>query len=527
MQTKRTLATLLAVFLLLAQLTTALAEAPAPAAAQPLMGREIRTTTGLTYHENPLVDEATNATLKALIDSVKLYSRVMQLDDDEGYGELSMAFNEAEAASVQYVQEEDCLYIISPLLPSPVAVKRDEMDVLMANLQAYLGENTDMTVDMAAVTPAGNVNLDFDALMASIDEEAMASMNAAMEEWAATYLSAELYAEEPLESMLGLDATTATIYELRAPALEALMDVFMPIFSDFDAYWTEYYGMITQMPELESELPPLDEFMQMVHSIPTAFEDEAIVGEDFVAYHAACMDKDGNPSVNIAHIYCPADEDGVGEFEFYTEWSAAGDQAIVSIYIDGATITLNLMMPEETVTEIEDGQIIQKTFRAILGLNADGEETYFAIDAASAKTVKSNITDTDVEVIFSVSDGEEAYVLDVLACSTLTAEGEDYTSHTVVDIAFGTGEEMFDLFTIDQIVKTREPQGAPFNPASDILFFFPGSLDEDAFADWVSDEVMMSITEQMFVILAALPEEVLAAFMPVEGVIEGEAIIAP
>lgn len=528
MRTKRFLATMLAVFLVLVQMTAAMAEAPAPADLRPLMGREIKTSTSVTYHENPLLDEATNAALQALFDAFKLSSRVMQLDEDEGYGEFVMSFGENEATSVKYVQDADSVYVVSPLLPGPVAVGKDEIPALTANLQAYLGQSAEQPVDVEAAVSAAS-NLDFEALMASMDEEAMNAMVAGLEEWGATYLVGETYAEEPLESMLAADAASATIYELRAPALDALVEVMLPMFTDLDAYWVEYYGMISQMPGVAEQLPSLDEFMELVHSIPVQMEGQMILPEDFAAYYAECFDTDGAPSVNIVHVYMPAAEDGTGETEFYAEWTAAGTEAVVSLYSEGNAVTLNLYMPEETVIQSDEGEVAQSQIGFLLTATMDGEQISLGLDAIKSITVKDNITETDVDVMISVGDGETtALDFDLLVCNTKIAEGEqDYTAHTLVDIAMGSEDEMFDLISFDHIIETGESAGAPFDPASDILFFFPAGLDQESFNAWIDDEVMMSITEQLIYIISVLPEEVLAAFMPAEEAGAAGAVVAP
>ncbi len=477
----------------------------------PLLGKELRNTLTLDWHGFPMMDEQSNKAISALLNTLTISGRSAQLTETEGYGEFLITMQGQEAVTFQYVTKDDAAYFVSPSLPQPIVLKAAEADVLAENLMAYLAEAYEIPVEAMEITQMAQPAVDFEKVIAAMDQEQVEAIGEAFLAWTEAMSEKGELLGQPTETMLGIDATDATVYQITEADVREMMAIFYPIFTGFDAYWTEVYGVTESMMGEEAMLDggmTLESFLEVVRSIPEELDASLTFPEGMVAYAVEYMDAQKNYSGYAIQFSIPATETDPSSMSVYIEGTPSGDGFYAMLQADDQTIVLNISCPHATADSQSASALLEVY---------EGEELFAQAGLEFAQTITTEpgkeTRKGQLALVFADQTMQAAVQLPYTV-SMASADGRETTA-TTLDVNLAMGEEVMPIVTVKHFAEIIEPTEAPFDPADPELDFLnPAEMTSEDFTHWVNDQLMMSMLQTVFRVLSVIPEEVLAMFMP-------------
>ena len=453
-----------------------------------------------------IADGETNDLIEGLLDAVKIKGSMGATDEGE-YATFDIQIEDQSALSIQTVAMEDSIYLVSPLYPSPLAIEgEDEAMQILQNMIAYLEALMDM--------PAGTIVETIEALaeqsetaFSMVDMEAIEAMfmdlmpmAEEMEAWMADALAGEMFEGEVASVYAGVEIENAMLYMLTSDEIITFAENVLPEMKNSTLYWTTAFEMMEQYPTDDNGNPLSEaEFMDgigelldmMTESIVAALEEM----DDIVMYYAECYDANGDVVTNMVHMIIP------DEVTMYIEWPAEGSLIHMALIMGSEAYTLDILC-SQSEADGEESQF-NITFKIIEDDEIMGTIVF---DVISVTTKVGNGTMSNARVLLGAIDEEsgEEMGLEILLSKQEATVGGKVRVECQMDINVLVMDETMPIITFGVDVEKGEPS-LPFDPASDMLFFYPGTLDEEAFVAWMTEDVAGSAMMTMLRIINLLP----------------------
>lgn len=497
---------LLAAVLLVGWMPTASA-APDALHAAIEAGREVQYSGGVKWNNPSLLDDETNSLLNSLLDSIKVSGRY-GTDGEADYGVLDLLMRDTSVLSVSKVVTEDGVYVGSSFQEGTVAVPYTDVEAFFGNLAAYLQENLEYTVDGYPVDHETFVEMIEDRMSGLIMEEnplASLDMDAlldALDAWSETALEGEAY-EGAIVSILGVETSNATLYQITKDELISLMDTILPILRENEAYWSAIYAYMAQLDTYE-EYPPFEEIFPEIQASLDSMPEmmAAALSDDLVLRYNECYDADGNHVLGEIEAYMTTEYDE--NMIFYAEWLPEGNDLYLYAGVDSDGASFSLTTGDDSFTALctvieEDETIAQ-----------------FVISGEGSETETADGREKTAVLLLEVIAGGEENGLEFVMNTRETYAGDDVAIAQTLDCYILYGTEEYPLLTVSADIRTVDPQGLPFSITEDEGFAYPGQMDEEAFAAWMNEDVTLGAMQTVMRMMGMLPQDVLNVLMRTE-----------
>lgn len=522
MKSKLLATLLIAVMLLQVPMALAGAEGISPLQAAIEAGREVSYEASMAWHANPFLDDETNDIAASLLDSIRFSYRT-GTDGSLSYSSGGLFMQGEPAITADRVVAGEDVYIDASYLPQPIAVSAEEAMTAIMGFIPVLEEMAGLpegTIMSAMESPMGGEEAFMDASaeegMAELFEKVLPPLTERLE----TAIAGEKY-EGEITSNFDVDVAFAMLYELTYDELLDLADIFLGGLLESDAYWQFIIDLMRPMlgmMEAEEELPSDEELIEQVKATLTMVHETIpeLRAEDIglTMYYAECYNDAGDLVTSMVNFGVETED---GPVSFYVEWLPEGEEVFAIFTVDGTGFALEITAPSPSVTTVDSRTDTGNSFSVVLHrLENDEVVTQILIDYINNEVTQDDATSAEgfFQVLVVDTYEETSMGFDVSWATGTTAGNGDVKADCLVDLTVHMDDQSMPIVSFTWSAQTVDPQGAPFDPASDEMEFFRiAAADEAELAAWVEEGVPAAVMENLFKVLSLLPIDVMNVVM--------------
>lgn len=544
---KKLMVVLVALAMLVSQATAAFAKAPETPFGQAVLdGKEASYSVKFTWNNPSIVDEATNALIASLLNTLEFSSTVYE-DDELAYVNADVMLNGASVLPFDMYASKEAAYLNSILYGGAFGFKLEDIAQVFTNLGAaydrmFEGQGMEEAGFEAAF---GNMGQSMSSMIAQAEtteetgafteeqyQEAMDELIAlyhiedviaALDAWAEEALEKTPY-EGTIESVLGVEVDSVNVTELSKADLQALVDNVLPLLISNAEMWEV-------MLEQQAGVMALNDEGQAMTGEELVAEFEAELAgasetmldfypDDLMIYLTEGLDAEGNAVLRCFEMSIPDDE---SESVIYLEWmpETCNAYAYAGTVAEGYQLVAMAQEPVETTED--DLTTVQNGFMATLKYIVDSESVFEgALTVATETSTGENVYMDSIEIILGGMDmlTEEAYGVKINKSGASLggiSEDDEAMLMKTIDFAFINNGEEESVLTINVTGNAGAPKGPRFDPETyegNIVDF--GDMDAEEIATWLQESVASGLLQVAMRLLGALPPEVFA-MLPIEG----------
>jgi hypothetical protein len=230
----------------------------------------------------------------------------------------------------------------------------------------------------------------------------------------------------------------------------------------------------------------------------------------YIAYFD-CYDEQDENVLSMLRVIVPGEEEADNLVTIDIEWPPDGSFLYVLVIAEGKGIEFFTVKAPEDVTE-EDGAIVTDNLRqmTLYVIDENAVVMQLGVDLYSMKAEGGSSVSHEKGIVAGYYTEDSSYAIEFSIQNHQTNNGQDLSIAGAVNCALYTDGNAVPICSIEYLVETTDPQGAPFDEtAVDVVY--PGKMTQEEFAVWFNEELLPSTMKTGLHIMSLLPNEVISA----------------
>lgn len=548
MKVKKWIPILLALLLAVSQIAGASAEAATEAEAFTTIqaaleaGREAAYSAKINWASPSLLDDETNAALKALFESLSVSGRFGTLEE-KSYSSTAASLGGTDIFNFDVIAYEDgTSFLSSPLYGGMLSLDPEDLPqyyenlfALMENTQGFEGVDTVMLRSfvsgfmMGVQSSQGMLTLeDGEELSPNLFVGDMGFDVEGLTEAVNGVLEAALVVEQVegnVESAAGIECARADVYTLDKDEMFALVEVIAnnlaqnepPVELILSLSGMTEADLVAQGMTVEEFSQGLQEAFLMLPVLAQSIPEDSI----FSVYN--CFDEQDEPVLNIIRADFPgipaegSTETPASLLDLEIEWTP--DCSFFYLYGASEGDGFEFLVVDSPAEVVEQEGVVETNDLLHINFTAmEGEIPLFqlGLDVYGQKTESEDAISTQNRIVAGYYTEEDSGALGITVAQEQTNDGQDVLINGEIGctLLFSDGAAL-PLASLKYSVETREPEALPFDEtAADIAY--PGKMTEEEFAEWFNNSMIPSIMKTGLFAMSQLPDELVSMMVVTE-----------